>query len=90
MDVYACCRDPSNAALKSLGFGLRPRGAFPLTGRPPVISPDGAESGLPAELDQGHVGIGEAEMVTDLVDQHVADDAVHWLAVSPSRAQRAA
>ena len=55
---------------------------FQLTGRPPVLSPDGAESGLPAGLDQGHVGVGEAKMVTDLVDQHVADDAVHWLAVS--------
>ena len=48
----------------------------------PGTSPDGAESGLLAGLDQGHVGVREAEMVTDLVDQHVADDAVHWLAVS--------
>ena len=48
----------------------------------PGTSPDGAENGLPAGLDQGHVGVREAEMVTDLVDQHVADDAVQRLAVS--------
>jgi hypothetical protein len=31
-----------------------------------------AESWLSAGLDQGHVNVGEAKMVTDLVDQHAA------------------
>ena len=48
---------------------------------PGLALPFRAESWLSAGLYQGHVGVGEAKMVTDLVDQHVADDAVHWLAV---------
>ena len=39
------------------------------------------ESWLSAGLDQGHVGVGEAEMVANLVDQHVADDAVYRLII---------
>ena len=35
----------------------------------------------PALLDHDHAGVGETEMVTDLVDQHVADNAFHRLAV---------
>ena len=42
---------------------------------------DGVESGLRAGFDQGHAGVGETEMVTDLVDKHVADNAVQRLAV---------
>ena len=51
---------------------FRPRAAFP-----PLR---GVGSSLRAGLDQGHAGVGETEMMTDLVDQHVADDAVHRLA----------
>ena len=40
---------------------------------------DSVESG--AGFDQIHAGIGEAEMVTYLVDQRVADDAVKVVAV---------
>ena len=36
-------------------------------------------SGLCAGLDPGHIGVGKAEMVPNLVDQHVPDDAVYPL-----------
>ena len=42
---------------------------------------DGIERGLRAGFNLGHVGIGESEMVTDLVDEHVADNAIHRLAL---------
>ena len=32
------------------------------------------------DFDPGHGGVGETEMVTDLVDQHMADNAIHRLA----------
>ncbi len=38
--------------------------------------------GSGAGLDPGHVYVGEAEMVANLVDQHMADDAVHPLPVA--------
>jgi hypothetical protein len=62
---------PQERALSEISPMSAPCLALPF--HPPVIklpgtSPDGAENGLPAGLDQGHVGVGEAEMVTDLVD----------------------
>ena len=48
---------------------------------PVPVSPKGAESELPPGSGRA-MSASEKPMVTDLVDQHVADDAVRWLAVS--------
>ncbi len=76
---------PSGAVEPAFGR-FRPRAAFPLTGRnlagvTRAFSLGNPESGLRAGFDQGHAGVGETEMVTDLVDQHVADNAVRRLPV---------